>query len=600
MKKRIIACLMAVVMLIPVCFVSVNAEEATTSVLTECSGNCDVTPTIIVHGLGQSTVAKIDDDGNYIYDENGELEEVWPLSVDAMPLVKKLLWPIIKTLFTQKDYLSEPLGEAVLDVFKYNICDEEGKENENVSVVKYVKSVAACTEEEKDELYDIVPLRNYCELAGTTEDHLYYFMYNSFGNSCEIAEEFIEYVRMVKAETGHDKVNIVPISLGGTVMNAAMEYYRDELAGSVDKIVYIVPATNGSKLISDLYQHKFCTDDESLYLTMFPNLIEGWTGYLVNIAVRILKNDVLVSILNNTIDTLVDGFLDKCTNMWALTSYEDWDAIMACHPDFAEKYPVIYEQIVKYHEAQGNRDANLQYLIDNGTKVYDIVDTDYPLYCIVPSWTEYNADGIIQIDSTSLGCVSCPVGDTLDEADYEGKTQVCTDETHNHINQANTVDASYGFAPETTWYLYGQDHEGTARDDIILNLAMDILAGNVEDIYSNPEYPQFMYGRETKKMRNRLKDFENMKANGSLSDEQIAIIQPAADLCYALLANNLATTEEAENADNALIDALVKAGLMEADETSAFEVWAEDFFKKQSERLYEKYGNRGFCELLRK
>lgn len=599
MFKKILAVFLAALMLVPACLTYSSAEE-TEQVKTECGGSCGVTPTIIVHGLGQSTVAMTDGSGGYVYDENGELEEVWPLSVEAAPLVKKLLRPLLKTLITQKDYIGVPLGEAALDVFKYNICDDEGRQNENVAVVKYLKSVAECTPKEKEILYDTVPLEKYCGLAGTTEDHLYYFMYNSFGNNRDIAEEFIEFVRMVKAETGHDKVNIVPISLGGTVMNAAMEYYREELVGCVDKIVYIVPATNGSKLISDLYMHRFCTDDESLYLTMFPTLIDGWTGYLVNVALRLLKNETVLSIIDNVLDALVGGFLDKCTNMWALSCYEDWEEIIACHPGFAAEYPEIYEQICAYHEAQGNRDANLRYLMDNGAKVFDIVDTDYPLYCIVPSWKEYNADGIIQIDSTSLGCVSCPKGDTLEYSDYEGKTQRCTDRSHNHINHANTVDASYGFAPETTWYLYGQDHEGTARDDIILNLAMDILAGNVEDVHSDPRYPQFMFGRESRNMINRLASYERMKEEGRLSPEQIAAVAPAAAECEKVLADNLATDTEFAKTEKALDDAFVAAGLAGADEESRLEIWAGDFFRKMSDRLYAKYGNRGFCELLRR
>ena len=604
--KKFVSVFLVLIMAMGIFCVGSSAETPVTNdfpymLKSECGGNCDVTPTIIVHGLNQSQVVMVDEDGNYII-ENGEYQEVDLITAEVGPLVKKLLWPLLKTLFLQKDYISEPLGEAAIDLFTYNICDDEGKEDEHISVLKYEKSIAECTEEEKRELYNTVPVDKVVTELGCPEDHLYYFMYNSFGNAMDICRDFHDFVEMVKTETGHDQVNIVPISLGGTVMNSYMEMYKDEIAGTIDKIIYIVPASDGSKLISDIFQYKFSTDDESLYLTMFPNLIEGWTGYFVNVAIRILKNEVIVSVIDNTIEALVEGFLAKCTNMWALSCYEDWDAIIdGLHFDFKNDYPVIYEEALWYHNAQGNRDANLKYLMDNGTRVYDIVDTDYPLYCIVPSWTEYNADGIIHIDSTSLGCVSCPVGDTLDADDYEGKTAVCTDPTHNHINPAKTVDASYGLCPETTWYLYGQDHEGTARDDIILNLACEIIMGNVENIY-NEKYPQFMEGRESKSLRRSdLPTAQKLLASGTLSEDDTKRLSAAVEECNRILASATTTTEEFLKAEQELNDALVACGAYEPeDEESKLEIWACEFFKKQSDRRYEKYGNRGFCELLRK
>ena len=62
----------------------------------------------------------------------------------------------------------------------------------------------------------------------------------------------------MKRETGHDKINIAAISLGGTIANSLFDRYPD-LYASLDRVVYIVPALDGSK-----YRHR-CDSSEVKY-----------------------------------------------------------------------------------------------------------------------------------------------------------------------------------------------------------------------------------------------------------------------------------------------------------------------------------------------
>jgi hypothetical protein len=601
MMKKIIAIVLSISMLFGVFSLTISAEGTDAEAeYPTCDGDCGKSPTIIIHGILQSTVAYLDENGNYIK-ENGVYKEVWPPEVDVTSLVKKLIFPLFQTLLLQKDYISEPLAKAAREIMADNTCDENGKPVENIDVVRTNKSLAACNAEERRALINMIPLGDFTARTGISEDHLYYFCYNSFGNALDIASEFVDFIDMVKEQTGHDKVNVVPISMGGTIFNTAMGKYMDRIGNSIDKVIYIVPAANGSKLVADLYEKDFSTDDESLYSTMFPTLMKGeWTAYLINIALRLLKNELVLSLVDSILDVVIDDIFIKCTNLWTLVPYEDFDSVLEVHPDFAEKYPNIYNEVLEYHNYQGARFENLKTLEENGTKIYDIFESDYPLYCIVPNCKIYNADSLIQVESASLGATSCIMGDTLQPSDYVNE-KVCTNPEHNHINHVKTVDLSTALYPETTWCFYAQDHEKTARNHVIINLALDIMGDKVVDVHSNPEYPQFLFARDSRGLLGLTAQIRNKVNNNELTEAQKEIVVPALQKMQDALNNNLLTAEEFEAVEDEFLTALVNAGLREPDEQPSFmEVAAGKFLKRWSDRLYEKYGNRGFFELGRK
>jgi hypothetical protein len=491
--KRIIAIILSISMLFGAFSLTISAEETgTENQYPICNGDCGKSPVIILHGISQSTLAYLDENGDYVINEYGGYKTAQPFELDARSLIRPLILPIFKTMFLQKDYVSEPLTEAVRDILKNITSDEKGMPPQNIAAVSVNKSYAECNALERSAIASSISADYFSARAEVKEDHAYFFCYNSFGNALDIAADFVDFIDMVKAQTGHDKVSIVPISMGATIINTAMGKYMDRIGNSIDKLVYVIPAANGSKLVTNLFEKELSTDDESLYSTMFPNLMKGkWTAYLINIALHLFNNEVLLGIIDNFLDVLVDEIVIKNTNLWALIPYEDFDRILEIHPDFAEKYPNIYSQVLEYHNYQGDRYANLKTLEANGTKIYDICESDYPLYCIVPNSQFYNADGLIHFESSSLGGTSCVIGSTLQPSDYVNE-RVCTNPEHNHINHVRTVDLSTALFPETTWCFYGQSHKDTASNSAVICLALDIVGDKVTDIYSNPEYPQFI------------------------------------------------------------------------------------------------------------
>ena len=72
------------------------------------------------------------------------------------------------------------------------------------------------------------------------------------------------------------------------------------------------------------------------------------------------------------------------------------------------------------------------------------------------------------------------------------KGEHCKNSEHGHISPDGTIDASYGYLPETTWYFLNQQHDATAYNDTALEIAARVLSDkNFSDIYSDETLPQF-------------------------------------------------------------------------------------------------------------
>ena len=221
------------------------------SPLTSCGGTCEHAPSIIIPGIGQSESNLLDENNELVYDANGKPVTGWPLYINADELIEELAAPLVTAIATQKDNgFTDFASKTIANALRVNAIGLDGLPVNNVHITKYYKSLALCDETEREFIMNTIPIKSYAEEAG--DDHLYFFAYNSFGDVIGIAEELFAYIQMVKAQTGHDKVNIVPISLGGTVFNALLEIHP-EVADDLERVICIVPALDGSKIVSDVY-----------------------------------------------------------------------------------------------------------------------------------------------------------------------------------------------------------------------------------------------------------------------------------------------------------------------------------------------------------
>lgn len=589
--KKAISVLLCLTMVLTVGIIGVSAEETDYSVKTDCNGECEFYPTIIVPGLGQSNTWLADDEGNLLTDDAGNYITSFPAYVQTGKLIKTLAIPALTSLFTQSDAgLSEAAKQAVWDAFGHQACDENGMPSDRIVTEKYLQSTADTPDYGQEEVFGHVPFNLY-----ETEqplDHMYYFAYSSFGNHLELVDELYDFIQMVKAQTGHDKVNLVPLSQGGTLFSGLIEYYPD-VVNDLHKIILVVPALDGSTIIGDVFNDRLSfKDPDYLYNGFLENLglLDEFTARLIEIALRILPDEVIMNVVDAAVSTLVEDVMTTSTNMWVLCPSEDY-------PTAREKYlstperAEIRRQTDIYYQAQLNSRANISNLVENGVQVFCFVEYDTPLINVGTSWNTENGDYIIQTDSTSMGAYFANVGETLPE-DYVQKNTHCDNPDHNHISPDRVVDASAGLLPDTTFYFDEQYHEQTAQNDIILKLALELIArDDVKDVYSSPDFPQFLAGRNIFNLKNLIATAEAVDAS-KLSGADAAELTEALAGAKEVLTRTVSYAGELEEREARLNEILVKVGAVESTVEKNPEL-----LRKVSLWLYDNYGTNGFSEM---
>lgn len=610
MKKRISTKLTAFFVALTLVFmIGVPAFAAPDEeVMTACKGNCGQCPSLVIPGIFQSEV--------FLYDENGEIavnadgeQYAGPFYLEStMEIVKvalsKALVPLIMALVLQRDVadmLATNVGEAIGEILMTNIkCDENGDPIKDIRATKYPTSVEYLSEHDREHILDNVPLQKYIDVAGA--DHLYFFSYYSLGNMIDTVEELYDYIQLIKKQTGHDKINIVPISQGGSLANMLLQMYKDkgrDISEDINRIVYVVPAKNGSTLVGEIIEYGLLDDDEAIYGYMIPKLLEGdWYSYLINFALRIFPKDVLNSILDSAVKGLVDG-LKYSTLIWGLCPKENYPAGAEMYLS-DESTKEIRRQTDIFYQAQCNADQNILDAIDSGVKVFDICGYNYSLYAIVDSWDNVNADGIIQLESTSMGAVSYGVDVELPEG-YVTENPHCTNYEHNHIDPHNIVDARAGLLPDTTFYFYNQNHEKTGNNDVVMRLAVDLLTDeNFVDVYSYPDrYPQFNTARNTKGISNDIKAAKTM--DFSAMDPAVAAeLETAIAKVEAELENTVVDNESLDAAKEEFYAARAKARGEQypAENDDQTNEILGKIFKLASDVTYKFFGPRGWFDIM--
>lgn len=578
----------------------------------------DYYPTIVIPGLFQSEVKLYDNDGNILLNSEGEAYSA-PFFMDTTTEIieqalTEALVPIASLLITQKDKDSKA-ANAVADVLGSVLLtkvasDSNGELIYNVKATEYNTNAAALSSYDRDYILNQIPLNDYVEIAGA--ENLYFYSYVSFGNVKSIAQGLYDLIQTAKAESGKEKVNIVAISQGGSIFTALMQLYEDNeeinFVDDINRVCYIIPAADGSSLVGDLYTDGLLDDADALYGTMFPSLFDDdqlMLSYLINIILRILPNADVNNIIDTAVDVLVEDYLEYSTAMWALVPSADY-------PVAADKYlsdeedAVIREQTDWYYEAQCNLDNYILNYQAQGVEFFDIVAYNYSLYQICDSWDEVNADGIIQLDSTSFGATSYGVDVQLPD-DYQVAGTYCTCGTpENHIDSYNIVDVSTGILCETTFYFYGQNHERTARNDVIIKLATRILTDeSFENVYSDPAFPQFNNSRDSRGFINTINIWAKYDTS-NLSAEDAAELESALAQAQAVIDNTVVDTEAYETAKTRLENIIykiqngVEKPVEENDSfSSSFIELLTKLIKFFSDVLFRLFGGQGFSEMIK-
>ena len=547
---------------------SVGAAGVNASTLeTDCRGKCEHSPVIVLPGINHSPT--------YLYDEKDEpvmyngshigstlliLNEA-ALSTGA---IVKAIFSVVGSILLQSNLGVDKVAyNLVSDIFKYQRCDEEGNHAENLKTKRWNYSLEHMSDEDLDWTYRMVPMQALVDEIG--EDHVYFFTFNLVGDPMKSADDLAEYIKMVKEQTGHDKVSLLPVSLGGTILTAYLEKYGHS---ELDQIVNAVACLDGTDIVADFYAREWRLEDEYLYHEFFEKIMiesEGkpTLGYLINSLLHIVPRSAINGLLTGAMSAILDTLMLNCPQFWAMLPSYRYEALAA---RYLSDKPELKERTDSFQTARLNLKQNILDAVAHGVRVNSIAGANldlgeemYTYFNIVASAEKINSDGIVNLTSTTLGATGAAGKNTLADVDYE-KNTYCTNLDHNHVSPDNMVDTSTAILPENTWIFLDQHHE-VGYNDVVLNLAKAIFLGEVTDVHSDPEkYPQFNGPCYTQSIRRwKLPDAKRVDQS-TLSEEDKAELNAAIAECEAVLKMTVADQPRVEAAEARIIAALHRVG----------------------------------------
>ena len=574
---------------------------------TDCNGECGVSPVIIVHGIMQSQVYVQDKDGNDIMTSDG-----FPI-VEGMDMAfmfdtvalgdayKAAIGEILLSILTgNKDALLDTVLEILDESFSSHYFNPDGTRTNGVAVDEYWYSLEECMTKPdksygyakgygKDENGNTLPTTKYetefdfikkqVDITGFCEDygydHAYYYAYSSFGDTLEAAANLNEYIDMVKAQTGHDKVSLVFISLGGTIGNAYLAEYCDPT--EVDRAVFAAAAVDGSYLLGDLMAgNSVLKDGNTIYNDLIPNLIailaEEYEAlaYVGNAVARAIPQQLFSEFINEALERAVNEVLGKlmhnCPSMWALVPSDMYPALSKeLISDDAHK--LLKEKTDKYYNIQKNAAKTVREMTKKGVDIFVICGYDLELLGLVEHY-QISSDNVIQAQSTSIGATFANAGETLPES-----YKPAIDKTY--ISPDGAVDAGTCALPDRTWFIKGQSHlklQSSIND--VIELCIQLISNyEITDAReNNGGYEQFIDYRNLSKIESMMNKYKEADLS-TIPAAELEALNAAYAKAEELLADRDWDADETLEVEKELYTAMYNAGLLSDSDQSPFVVY---------------------------
>lgn len=539
-----------------------TASAASVSLTASAADAPKTDPVIFVLGIGQSQ--------SYLYDDNGNVIDDWnlfaptiPYDEDAGKLNLKAYTPLewLKLLRFVGQLLAsfildvdivrpDAIGDTLEILLQNHMKDDDGNFVNNVQTPRYAYPVSQYAEgsDERRNFYKRIPCEQLAEAIG--EENLYMYTYSLFCNAYKNADELNDFIEdVVLPQTGAEKVILVPMSMGASVVNAYYDLYPD--ANSVSKVISIVGAWDGSDVFADLLLSDFDENAPDLVYTDAVDILDaGAAGYIINLVARLMPKRQVDRLLYDIVDQLNERLILDNTSLISVLPHERY-------PEYAEKYlsgdsmAKVRAEAERYAKAQENVSERLLYQQNTyGTEFYFISgydmgfgDGDYAVFHFMESWDETNSDEIIQISSTAPGTSFVTSGTSFDKA-------YIADPAHN-VSPDGSVDASTCTFEDTSWYFRGQKHE-LNDNNIALQLAFDIALDKVKSVNDcRDTYPQFNGSRDLWQL---TRDFEQIEKTdlSALSDADRQRLEDAVRDAKAMAARTILDRE----ADDKIAEAL--------------------------------------------
>lgn len=589
---------------------SANGAQSSTS---STQKDSVIYPTVILPGISQSISYLADENGDPALNADGDELSGGLLIIDESKIMSTiansgLIESLPRALIYQNandGRLAAGIYKTVSELFAVQSSDKNGNPVNNLKTVEYKCSVAGMTQEDRDYFYRMIPMQSITSEVG--EDNLYLYTFPLIGDPMESAAKLDEYIQFVKEEKGVDKVNIVSISLGGTILTAYLEYMKDTGYTDINRVINVVSLLDGTDIMGDFFLREFNLEDEFLFHDYLPMIMKesegyGTLGYIINIALKIFPKQVVYTILTAAVDGLIDTLMHNCPQFWAMIPSDRYEDAKAKYSEIwtESEYAQLATKLDAFQTAKLNLKDNLTALNNSGKIVnnvcgynLDYSSQDYCFFAIMKSSATTNSDAIIDIDSASLGATYAKAGEILDDDILFADDAI--------VSPDGSIDASTCLFPENVWFFNGQHHE-VGRNDVIIKLIGKMITGEIKSVNDMSDaYPQFNGNRNTKKItRWYLSEAESVLNSDDLSQynaADIAELQAAYDEALALLETTICEPSVADATRERLLNALRSVGVEKKASDETTDKVLETICKFLDDTLYTVFGGNGFSDI---
>lgn len=574
----------------------------------------DIAPTIIIPGISQSVSYLADENGNPALNANGDELSGGLLIIDSAELPGVLAGtvagPLVTSLIMQADMgLSDAVYQTVTQLFSIQASGKDGKAKENLKTITYEYPISQMNQDDKDYFYRMIPMKSVVDEIGG-EDNLYFFTFPLISDPMISAANLNSYIQMVKEQTGKDKVNIVTISLGGTILTAYLELYKNTDYPDINKVLNVVSCLDGTDVMGDFYMRNFNLEDEFFFQEFLPMVMKEMNGYatlghLINVALKIFPRDVIESILTAAVDGILDTLMLNCPQFWAMIPSDRYDDVINKYSFIKTdpEYSRLYATIEKFQQARLNLKDNLVKLNKQGALIHNVCgydldysSQDYCFFAAMKSSLTTNSDAIIDIDSTSLGATYAPAGEVLSE-------EYIAENNSKYISPDGSIDASTCLFPDNVWFFHGQHHE-VGRNDVVIKLIAKLASNQINSTADMADkFPQFNGNRNTRNItRWYLEEADLVFAEYAedptlYNEEDIEELRTVYAEAEALLADTICEPTSAAAMKERFEYALYRVGKRDAAADTSTDEALEIICKFVDETVYGVFGAEGFSDL---
>ena len=441
-------------------------------------------PLVILQGYSGPNLAYADENGDPIFDEEGNVQLAWPLNFDA--LGEDIAALLADVTLNQAD-LTDELAKKIKEYLSPIGMNPDGTSKNNL--VPYPSGAAATRASTLIEngMEQYIPEEVVAGMAMEEigAENIFGFTFDWRKSQVDYAEALDKYIQEVKDITGSDKVDIYGLSHGGQYGTTYLYLYGDK--GDVRRAMFGNPATLGTTLCGSIFTGEYMDvplDEIVAFIEHGFEYEKNWEWIF-----ELYSAETIISGANDVIyDPELWAGITAIPSLWDFVPFNYFEEALNYTGLNLIDNKKLYVDTVAYHSMISNGSDNLAdklaELTADGMQIGYVVGNGYTS----PNG-KYNSD--ILIDTYLSSGSDCALVNERFANDYEQANTVCDNPNHYHISPEFDIDASTGFLPDSTWYVRNQGHGMIMHDEYSKNLVHDFLWGDIKNVYSSKEYPQF-------------------------------------------------------------------------------------------------------------